>query len=172
MSTIFEIQERVRQMYEAAYEPSAKLPLAVQAMELLAFARTYAAAATLVAEHADHLWLPRLQLTGQAVELALKACLAASESPPPAEHDLVMLYSLAAEHGHLLSEFEQAAIVHLAHFYHQDLATETKFKSRYPARTAEQLGGAIPDNATYAQLVRALCTQAEGATNRDPLDPR
>jgi HEPN domain-containing protein len=166
MSPILDIQERISQLYKMAHEPSAKVPLSVQALEWLAFARMYAEAATLVAEHAEHLWLPRLQLTGQAVELALKACLAASESQPPVDHDLVKLYVLIAKQGYLLSEFEQAAIVHLAHFYHRDLATKTRFKARYPAPTTEQLGGAVPDDATYSQLIRSLCTQAEGAVNR------
>jgi len=162
MSTIREIQQQVKQLYEAAHEPATNVPLSVQALQWLAFAREYATAATLVATH-EHLMLPRLQLTGHALELSLKACLAASGSTLPLEHDLVALYELIESRGFHLSEFEQAAIVHLAHFYHRDLATSTKYKTRCPASANERTGGAMPEHSTYAQLVQSLCEQAERA---------
>ena len=166
MSRIHEIQKHISDLYKKAREPSVKVPLSVQALESLTFAKDYAAAATLVAEQ-SHLWLPRLQLTGQAVESALRACLAGSGARPAGDsHDLVKLYSLIAARGYSLSEPEQAAIVHLSHFYHQDLGTSTRFKARYPARTAERLGGAVPNDAAYAQIVRTLCEQAQRAIDR------
>ena len=161
MRSIHEIQKHVGALYKATLESSVNVPLSVQALEWLAFAKDYSAAATLVAEQAKLLMLPRLQLTGQAVELALKACLAASAEQPPVAHNLVELYSLVAARGYSLSESQQAAIVHLSHFYYQDLGTNTKFKARYPAQKAENLGGAVPDDATYVQLVRSLCEQAQ-----------
>jgi HEPN domain-containing protein len=162
MSTIREIQQQVKRSYEAAHEPGTNVLVSVQARQWLAFAQEYATAARLVAKHED-LMLPRLQLTGHALELSLKACLAALGSMPPPEHDLVALYELIESHGFHLSEFEQVAVVHLAHFYHRDLATSTKYKTRYPASTNERLGGAMPKHSTYAQLVQSLCEQAERA---------
>jgi hypothetical protein len=66
-----------------------------------------------------------------------------------------------SDKGFELSEFEQACIVHLEHFYNQDLATQTKFKARYPTTHSESLGGAVPDNSVFEAIVRSLCEQTE-----------
>lgn len=165
MSSIVHIQRQISALYASIAERSPlTIPLRVQAGEWLTFANSYSIAATLVAGGAEHLWLPRLQLTGHAVELALKACLAAASTRPPNEHDLVRLCILATDHGYVLSQAEQAAIVHLTHFYHRDLATRTKFKARYPTPNMERLGGAVPYDSTYRGLVQSLCEQAEPRT--------
>jgi HEPN domain-containing protein len=102
-----------------------------------------------------------LQLTGQAVELALKGCLAASAVVPPIGHDLVNLVRQVQSHGFELDSSMCAAIVHLQHFYFQDLATGTKFKTRYPSAQFERLGGAVPSNSTFGHIVTVLSNQAE-----------
>jgi HEPN domain-containing protein len=158
---ILEIQNKLQHIYEASAESAVELPLPLQAMEWKCFAESYAKAAKLIAETSPGLWLQRLQLAGQSIELALKACLSASGIQPPNEHNLVKLYCLVSDRGFELNEFEQACIVHLEHFYHQDLATRTKFKARYPTTHSERLGGAVPDNSVFEAIVRSLCEQAE-----------
>jgi HEPN domain-containing protein len=161
MKKILEIQHKLQCIYEASEEPTVKVPLALQTMEWKYFAESYAAAAKLIAETAPWLFLPRLQLAGHSVELALKACLSASGVQPPNEHNLVKLYCLVSDRGFKLNELEQACIVHLEHFYHQDLSTRTKFKARYPTTPSERRGGAVPDNSVFEAIVRSLCRQAE-----------
>ena len=99
MGSILEVQEQLRKVYDVAQEPATEVPLCVQVLEWLSLAQEYLAAATLVSQHAEDVWLPRLQLTGHAVELALKACLAAADVSPPNDHDLVKLYVSVAELG-------------------------------------------------------------------------
>ena len=83
-------------------------------------------------------------MTGQAVESALKACLTSAQTEPPKHHNLVQLYDLASKHGFTLGDPDLAAIVHLRHFYFRDVATGTRYKTRYPTEQMEQLGGAVP----------------------------
>jgi|GEM_PF-6392235 len=145
MTKIRDIQRQIQKLYEGLGEPAYELPLPLRVKEFISFAKEYSAAATLIAEKAPQLMLARLQMTGQSVELALKACLAARGIEPPLDHDLVKLCESASSNGYCLSDFELAAVVHLSHFYHRDLETSTKFKLRYPTKRTERLGGAIPD---------------------------
>src|SRR5690606_25882051 len=108
-------------------------PPELQAVEMSYLAKSYIAAAELLQAAPQH-WLPMLQLTGQAVELALKAYLAASKVAPPNGHDLLDLYRRAQAHGVTLEGPMFAALEHLQHFYFEDLVTRTRYKSRYPAR--------------------------------------
>ncbi len=161
MKKILEIQHKLQQIYKAPADTTVEVPLTLQAMEWMYFAENYAKAAKLIAETSPELWLQRLQLTGYSIELALKAYLSASGVKPPKEHSLVKLYCLVSDKGFELSELEQACIVHLEHFYNQDLATQTKFKARYPTTHSERLGGAVPDHSVFEAIVRSLCEQAE-----------
>lgn len=161
MTKILDIQGEIQKLYKRVREPAYELPLPLRVTQLVSFAKEYSAAATLIAEKAPQLILPRLQMTGQSVELALKACLAARGTEPPFDHDLVKLCDLASNCGFPLSDFELAAIVHLAHFYHRDLETGTRSKLRYPTKRTEKLGGAIPDNSAFANLIHSLCQQAK-----------
>jgi hypothetical protein len=132
----------------------------LQAGELAHFAREYISAASILDRDWPEHVLPTLQLTGHAVELSLKACLASAGSVPPVEHDLVALYREAEKLGFALDESQMAAIVHLRHFYFKDLATGTKHKARYPTPRIEELGGAMPRNSTFTSVVNALLDQA------------
>lgn len=159
---ILEIQARIAQMYAFRNQPYPQLPLFLRATEWVLFASEYAEASATVSKEAPLLWIQALQLSGQGVELALKACLGASNIEPPVEHDLVKLYCQVHQTGITASEFHQACIVHLSHFYHRDLGTGTKYKLRYPATRAESLGGAVPENEHFVSLIEDLCKQAQG----------
>ena len=154
-----EIRNRIAELYASAGTSANEVPLTIQALELISFAANYVAAAGLLQTAPQH-WLPMLQLTGQSVELALKACLAASNVAPSRGHDLLDLYAQAQSRGYALEASKYAAVVHLHHFYYQDLATNTKFKSRYPATQSERLGGAVPPHPTFSAIVSSLAEQA------------
>ena len=157
--------EDIRTKIEAIYNamPSDKpveLPLGILADALGYRAESYIEAATIVDREGPQHWLPVVQLTGQAVELSLKACLAAGEVSPPISHDLLDLYKKTESLGFQLPPREYAAIAHLNHTYFKDFSTGTKYKARYPTTTTEYLGGAVPTNATYVSIVKSLLGQA------------
>jgi HEPN domain-containing protein len=160
LSEIRKLQEQIASSYKAIENREIVLPASIQVDNWVHFAREYIAAATLVAEQSPYNVWPRLQMTGQAVESSLKACLTAARAETPIDHDLVRHYELAEGHGFRLGRFAMAALVHLGHFYFQDVATGTKFKIRYPTKKTERLGGAVPENASYVSIVQDLCDQA------------
>jgi hypothetical protein len=160
MVDIEKIKNDIEKLYARTAGSSRDIPLELQAVELAHFARDYIRAASKLDVFMLEHWLPVLQLTGHAVELSLKACIAAAQSVPPLGHDLIELYRQAEALGFELAAPQFAAIVHLRHFYFQDLATGTKFKVRYPTRQDERLGGAVPTNATFTSVVDALLKQA------------
>jgi hypothetical protein len=167
MSNIKQIRQEIQKAYRAIEQQEIGAPLSLQVMEWVSFAGQYISAASIIDKQAPHLMLPRLQMTGQAVESALKACLVAAHADIPTGkdgHDIVKLYELASEHGFHLEEPDLAFIVHLGHFYFQDLATSTKYKARFPSKM-EQLGGAVPLNSTFVAIVQSLNKQA---TERNP----
>lgn len=165
MMDIRQIQAELSADYSFGYSlevvPVVKTTLNQQAAQWGWFANDYILAASSLDERAPHLWLPRLQVTGQAIESALKACLAAVGVEPPSVHDLVRLYELAAAQGFRLSEPHMAAIVHLGHFYHVDLATSTRYKARFPTSQAEVVGGAVPPHSAFSAIVGSLIRQAK-----------
>jgi HEPN domain-containing protein len=161
VNKIREIQQQLKEVYATQGPGGIDLPLPIKSLLFRTFAYNYSAAAKLVSESTPGLWLVGLQLAGQSVELALKACISVAGVEPPKHHQLVELYCLAADHGFEVSERDQALVVHLEHFYSRDLATETRFKSRYPTDRDEALGGAVPDNSDLLRVVESLCKQAE-----------
>lgn len=176
MTDVDAILKKIEELYNNSSATTIDVPLALQAKNFGYLARSYIAAASIVDGHAPQHWLPILQLTGQAVELSLKACLASAGSVPPAGHDLIDLYRRSAALGFQLDAPMFAAIVHLQHFYFRDLATGTKFKARYPTRKSEPVGGAVPSNAVFSSIVDALLHQAKqreptGLPPNKPLQP-
>ncbi len=160
MIDIEEILKKVQRLYERTDRATVDVPLALQAKELAHFARDYIAAASILEREVPQYWLPILQLTGHAVELSLKACLASANSVPPSGHDLIDLYRQAEKLGFQLDAAKFAASVHLRHFYFEDLSTGTRYKARYPTRQDERLGGAVPSNSTFTATVDTLLDQA------------
>jgi HEPN domain-containing protein len=161
MNKIRDIHQQLKEIYAAQGPAGMDLPCPIKSQLFRTFACSYSAAAKLISEATPDLWLVSLQLAGQSVELALKACISAAGVTPPRHHQLVELYCSAADNGFEISEREQALVVHLEHFYSRDLATETRFKARYPTDRDEALGGAVPRNADLCHIVESLCKQAE-----------
>ncbi len=164
MTNVDQIHSRLKRLYEEFEKSSIRVPLALQAYELAQVAAEYIGAASVLEKESPRFWLPTLQLTGHAMECSIKAYLAAADSPPPSKHDLVELSKIAGASGFALDDASLAMIVHLNHLYYQDLATGTKFKTRYPARAVEQLGGAVPSHSTFVAIIRNIVEQARQQT--------
>jgi HEPN domain len=164
MTNIDQLHRDIKRLYEGAEEPSIEIPLALQAYLLAHVAAEYIGAASILEKESPRFWLQTLQLTGHAMECSLKACLAAANVQPPNKHDLVELCKLAGAKGFTLDDPNLAMIVHLNHLYYQDLATGTKFKTRYPAKAVEQLGGAVPSHSTFVAIIRGIVEQARQRT--------
>ena len=168
MTDIKQIQKKIASLYQAIeVDPMVSVPPKQQVKEWAWFAKDYIAAASIVKREAPQHILPVLQMTGQAMECSLKACLVAANTEPPTQHDPVALYELAADLGFQLADPDIAAIVHLQHFYFQDLATGTKYKSRYPTNRIERVGGSVPSNATFVSIIHSLIEQAEQKIDGD-----
>ena len=168
MTDIEQIQRQIEKIYQAIkVRLVGNVPPTLQVRQWTWFAKAYIDSASIVGKEAPQHWLPVLQMTGQAVESSLKACLVAANTEPPNKHNLVNLYRLAAELGFQLADSDIAAIVHLQHFYFQDLATGTRYKARYPTNISEPLGGAVPSNATFVSMIHTLIEQAEQKVDGD-----
>jgi HEPN domain-containing protein len=160
LQRILEIQAKLKQAHASNDRPVKDVPPEIQSLSLVTYAQDYLRAADRVANPELTTALPLLQLTGQSVELALKACLAAAGQEPPRKHDLVSLYILAESLGFSLKdEMHLAALAHLNHWFSADLITETRFKSRYPPPGTEGIGGSIPPHAVYREIISSLCEQ-------------
>jgi hypothetical protein len=169
LSDIRRIQQKIQKIYQTIEEQKIIVPTALQVVQWVSFAEEYISAASIVDKEAPHYVLPRLQMTGQAIESALKACLVAAHVDTPNSHDIVQPYELASKHGFHLGDLDLAAIVHLGHFYFQDLATSTRYKIRYPTVETERLGGAVPTNSTFVSIIQSLSEQAT-ARNKENID--
>jgi len=162
MADIDKIKQKIADSYRTIdKQPQMQVPLVLQVQIWISFAKEYLDAAVIVTKEKPQYMLPILQLTGQAIESSIKACLASANTEPPNIHDLVKLYRLSEKHGFQLDDLGIAAIVHLQHFFFQDLATGTRYKSRYPTKTNERLGGAIPSIETFISVAQSLIEQAD-----------
>jgi hypothetical protein len=148
-----------------ADEPSKMAtPAYVMTLEYVHFAENYISAAGVIAgTQPPHHYLPLMQLTGHAIECAMKACISATGGKLPkgaAGHNLVSLADRILELGFEATEPEKAFVVHVNHLYASDLYTGTTFKARYPSQDMERLGGSIPPHEVLRMFVSSLCQQA------------
>jgi hypothetical protein len=141
MSDIKRIQQMIQKLYKAFEYQKISAPVSLQVKQWVSFAKEYISAASIIDREKPQYLLSILQMTGQAVESTLKTCLVAAHEDSPNSRNLVQLYELSAKYGFHLDNSNIAAIVHLGHFYFQDLATSTKYKIRYPTIQNERLGG-------------------------------
>lgn len=162
MIDIDEIVQHIAERYRYGYseQSQVEIPLVQQAAQLDYRAKDYIEAASILEKHAPQNFLVVLQLCGQAIELSLKACLASANSAPPNGHDLVDLFRRVQQVGFQLDKSKVSRIVLLQHFYYADLATGTRYKSRYPTRKIEHVGGAVPTVSMFSEIAEALLGQA------------
>jgi hypothetical protein len=160
MTDIDRTLDRITALYAPLSESGPDVPLALQSRQFAFLAKDYISAASTLEQAGPQHWLPRVQLTGLALELALKACLASVSTDPPPSHDLVALCKHVVKLGFELDDPAGAAIVHVHHVYYSDVATGTRYKARYPSKSVEHLGGSLPVGSTYEAIVTRLLEQA------------
>jgi hypothetical protein len=125
------------------------------------YSESYIRAAGVTAADPLRSLLVLMQLTGHAIECAMKACIASTGGKVPQYHNLVNLGDQVLGLGFNVSEQHRAFVVHVNHIYAHDLYTESTYKARYPSRNTEALGGSVPPHSAFAELVTSLCLQAK-----------
>lgn len=160
MSKIEKVQREIKKLFELNNKNSYQIPKEMQAFSWACIAIEYLTAASILEQKEPHFTLPKLQLTGHAIECSIKACIASVGAKTPKEHDLVKLYKIIEKHGFHLDDQYQAFICLLNHYYYQDLGTGTKFKSRFPPKNSEGLGGPIPCHSDMEFISNTLLEQA------------
>ena len=162
MSNIDQIQQKIGSLYQGLQPSDVVISFAMVAYDWFHFADSYIRSAALLESKLPQHWLPVLQLSGHAIECALKGCLVAANVGLPKSHDLIVLAKLGQENGYQLTDPEIAFLVHLSHYYHRDLATGTKHKARYPSN--ERLGGSVPEVSMFVATIQSLMKQATHRT--------
>ncbi|MCG7947082.1 MAG: HEPN domain-containing protein [Candidatus Thiodiazotropha taylori] len=153
------IERKISQIYTSCNnEDLQKNELPRQAVIMVGYSEQYLAAAKVI-EANLHLILPRLQMTGQAIELILKACIAGCNQTPPHDHDLIKLCKRCVNYDYCLSEADVAWIFHLNHHFYKDVVTKTKYKSRYPTGSIEPVGGVCPEVDKFQDILDKLKKQ-------------
>lgn len=153
---IDQIHQDIRRLYDKCEASGTDVPPPLVAFDFASTAREYIHGATvLAAEAGTPLSRPIVQLTGHAIECALKCYISAAGTKPHG-HDLVALCKKAFELGYSFDERDVAAIAHLSHMYFEDLKTGTRYKARYTAQKDEPSSGTVPPTTWFAQQVDAL----------------
>jgi hypothetical protein len=151
-------------------------PPYLRTLEYIHYAESYILAAGNVADNFRISFLPLMQLTGHAIECAMKACISATGRKPPTGpegHSLVGLGDCILSLGFEVTEQHKAFVVHINHLYASDLASGSRYKARYPSQKLERLGGSIPPHDAIRQLVKSLCRQAVTRNEgQSPANPR
>ena len=103
--------------------------------------------------------IPRMQLYGQATELALKAYLASTVGEWENEHDLVYLATETTGLGLSLTSEQKRQLVNLNKIYYKPDSRNWKFPSRYPST-----GHGVwltPSKERLGELVQSIAMQAK-----------
>ncbi|WP_161602560.1 HEPN domain-containing protein, partial [Tautonia marina] len=127
MKDIDEVIAQIKKIYRPYRHEAADVPLRQLAELYYLNAGDYLESAQILhqCETAHHRTImPWYQLMGQALELSMKACLAAAGINPPRTHDLITLCKQIEEAGfRLKTEHAYANLIHLNHGYYDDFAT-------------------------------------------------
>lgn len=169
MRTAREIQDKLKKLHQRGLAAGLLVPRYLQVQAWIQFAMEYLAASTELSK-LFHVSRPWMQLSGHAIECAIKAYLCAVRSNVSREHDIVKLIDVAVAAGLSISARNLAMIVHVNHQYSSDLRTTTRYKARYPSERIEQSGGSLPDQASLVQIVESICQQAT-RVNEDSNSP-
>jgi HEPN domain-containing protein len=160
MSKIAEIETRLTGLLQDLSHSESK-PRTWMIGEWMFFAQQYIEAATLLDDSpiADN--VAKLQLSGHALECALKAFLLAATQSTPKTHNLLALGKSAEEAGCHVTEMQAIAVFQLSLSYSIDIATNTRYKARYPTHEFESKVRATPFHDSVAELVANVLAQVE-----------
>jgi HEPN domain-containing protein len=129
--------------------------------EWIYFAQQYIEAASLLDDSLITDNPAKLQLSGHAVECAFKAFLLVVTQSSPKSHNLLELGKYAEFSGCHVTELQALAVLHLSLSYSIDIATNTRYKARYPTPETEANVRAIPSHRLVVELVESVISQVE-----------
>ncbi|MDY6894851.1 MAG: HEPN domain-containing protein [Thermotogota bacterium] len=144
-------------------QESTELPKELRILSLIIYAGNYKKAAEIIENESPDLFIQSLHLWGQSIELGLKAFILSKNNEPKEVHDLVKLTRKAEELGLSLTQLEISSVVLLNHYFFEDLATQTKYKTRYPTKSEEHLGGPVPPNEALEGIFNSLISQSNSS---------
>jgi len=167
------IRARLKQlMSEATLPPNEDVSVFLHTIEWVGFAQHYNEAADSLSQRSGPVSdLPRILLSGHAVECALKACLVTKAHDVPRIHDLIVLSDRVLNFGFVLLEPELVAIAHLNSVFSEDLVSLTRFLVRYPSNQSEANFQRHVSQISVARIVDSLIAQVtkyNGNANRKP----
>jgi HEPN domain-containing protein len=161
MSRILEVSQRLSGLLaDAAFVIEDSKPPFMVVRDWVFFAEEYISAASLLDSQLHERQFARMQVSGQAVECALKAYISTTGHPIPKHHDLVALCDLAETSGCHITEMHAVAIFQLSLHFYQDVGTGTKFKARYPVSRYESSRQPIPEHTVVKDLTDSICAKA------------
>lgn len=166
MRTARSIEAQLRQA--ATHLPEAGPPLRRygQVRHWTIYAKEYLAASVVLRALEAPLLHPWAQVSGHAVECALKSFLCAVGTSVPQNHDLIGLLDLARPLGLTVEDRDIFLLADINHLYFTDLVSRTRHKARYPTDRSELFGGTIPDSEFLTRVVHDFCNQASAVNER------
>ena len=136
--------------------------LSLLAAELRAYVRQYSNAEELIPEKAD-LMLPRTQIRGQLLELALKAYIV-GRGVENRGHDLVELAGAACNLGLELSEKQRDDYIpRLNEVYYLHTGRQHKYLSRYPDPNPRLGVWILPDRTPFRAMIDIIVEQTKAS---------
>lgn len=164
--------EKIKSQPEATFrkakpqEHSGPVPSELSVLEYFCFVKEFLKASEIIQKEEPNLFVQKLHLAAQSMELAMKAgILTCAEEPKPI-HDVVKLTEKLEDHGFSFTQTHLSTIVLLNHYFFQDLFTSTKFKSRYSTKEQESPGGPMPEFTVIQDLFYSLVAQANERCKR------
>lgn len=154
------LSHRLSGLLEDSSESGEQLSTAWKVRDWNSFSEEYLFAAACLRSQDSLCIRACLQVSGHAIECALKACLASTGRPVPGTHDLVSLCGQVEMAGFHVTEMQALALFQLSLHYFRDVGTGTKFKSRYPMEKSESSETPIPVHSAVSQLVESLLHQS------------
>lgn len=161
MTQIEKTKSKLEKIFDQGHDQNEReLPNELRVVSLFLYSKQFLSAAEIIDREAPNLFLQYLHLWGQAIELALKGYILSCNQEPKEIHDLVKLTIKAESLGLVLEQIENSSVVLLNHYFFEDLASKTKFKTRYPTRSDESVGGPIPEKNVLLGLFNSLVLQS------------
>ena len=167
MPTAAEIEARLRPLCHDPLSGGAEnVPRYLHAVEWLGRSDMYLAAAEELAREPDLFSFARIQLSGHAIECALKAAIVTfGRRPERHHHDLSVYADTALALGVRMSEPELVIIVNVNQHYFRSLWSGAKFKARYPTEKFESTREPRIEHQAVARVLGALRPQIESAND-------
>jgi hypothetical protein len=161
MSGIRDIYDRIAALLRSRPSIAPPVSLSNKTLAWAGFSRIYLDAAKTLRGQTTPLSLPWIQLIGQSLECAIKACLCVSNIEPDKTHNLITLFEKAERAGFTLPEYCLVRIVTLSITYYEQPGTGVKFMARFPTDALDGIGPLVDSPSFLEEAIDSLLDQAE-----------